>query len=140
MGKNLKILIIDEYLSLGQAIKVYMDKAYEKIEVILVTKTHRIQELCSNIVYDIIVVNFGNFNDEKLLDELLLLNPKQRIVIISSDTKCTDRHGCDHCLINHNKIRLIPPFRDYDIVDKILDLENKQCPHYGHCEKYVYRL
>ncbi|MCK9336765.1 MAG: hypothetical protein M0P43_02925 [Arcobacteraceae bacterium] len=137
----MKLLIIDEYLSLGQAIKDYMAKAYEKIDITFITKISNIKdELHSNIVYDIVIVNFGNFNNVKLLNELLLYNQKQRIVIISGDTKCTDRLGCNHCLMNHNKIRLIPPFKDYDIVDKILDLDNKQCPHYGHCEKYIFRL
>lgn len=135
----MRILIIDEYFSLAKVLKEYIIKNYPML---IVDSINDIKMLNSHLVqvnyYDIIVVNFGSFNNNKLLDDILKFNHKQRIVIISSDAKCTDNVSCEHCVKSYNKVRLIPPFGMYDVMSYIIKNEGQKCPHYKHCDDFKF--
>lgn len=135
----MKILIIDEYISLAKVLSEYIMKNYPKSIVDSVSNIKALNSYISKVnYYDIIVVNFGSFNNSKLLDDILKFNNKQRIVIISSDSKCTDSISCEHCIKHYNKVRLIPPFGMYGLMDYIVKNEGQKCPHYKHCDDFKF--
>ncbi len=136
----MKILIIDEYVALVKVLQEYINKNYSFIKVDTLSDIKHIKSCFHNTHkgYDIVVINFGSFNNNKLLDDVLKFNPKQRIVIISSDSKCTDSISCEHCVKNYNKVRLIPPFGMYSLIDYIVRNEGQEYPHYKHCDNFKF--
>lgn len=138
----MKILIIDEYIALAKVLNEYINKNYPFFKVDTLSDIKHVKGRFHNTPnrYDIVVINFGSFNNNKLLDDVLKFNPKQRIVIISSDSKCTDGISCEHCTKHYNKVRLIPPFGMYSLMDYIVRNEGQECPHYKHCDNFTFRV
>ncbi|MGE4456413.1 MAG: hypothetical protein AB7E13_05730 [Arcobacteraceae bacterium] len=136
----MKILIIDEYIALAKVLQEYLNKHYSSIKVDVLNDIKRVNSYLHDRTnyYDIVVINFGSFNNNKLLDNVLKHDPKQRTVIISSDAKCTDNIGCEHCIKKYNKVRLIPPFGMHGLMDYIVKNEGQECPHYKHCDNFKF--
>ncbi len=135
----MKILIIDEYISLAKVLSEYIIKNYPMVTVDSVNNIKALNSYISKVnYYDIIVINFGSFNNNKLLENVLTHNHKQRTVIISSDSKCTDSISCEHCTKHYNKVRLIPPFSMYSLMDYVVKNEGQECPHYKHCDDFKF--
>lgn len=134
----MRILIIDEYISIGKVLKDYIKKYQPNYEVISVSNLKLIDKYFDGEKYDVVVLNFGSFNNNTLLDNILKHDIKQKIVIISTDSKCTDSIGCEHCKQFYNKIRLISPFSLYNLMDYILNKEGQDCPHYKHCDNFKF--
>lgn len=111
---------------------------FDNINVEVLLETSKVIDNLKENIFDTIVLNFGSFNNNALLDKILLLNPKQRIVVISTDSKCTDKISCQHCKENYNKIRLIPPFKATNLIEYIVNDKMLECPHFKYCEEYKF--
>lgn len=134
----MRILIVDEYIAIGKVLKDYIAKYHPSFNITFIYKLNLVNYYLENENYDVIVLNFGSFNNNRLLDNILKYNKKQKIVIISTDAKCTDQISCEHCKESYNKIRLISPFSLYNLMDYILNKEGQECPHYKHCDDFKF--
>jgi hypothetical protein len=113
---------------------------FDNINVEVLLETSNIIDYIKQNTFDTIVLNFGSFNNNNLLDKILLLNPKQRIVVISTDSKCTDSISCQHCKESYSKVRLIPPFKTTNLIEYIINDKILECPHFRYCEEYKFMI
>lgn len=135
------ILVIDEYKALGKVLVEYVSSKYgDNYRIETLSSTSDALSKLKSTIYDVVVINCANFNNNDLIDKVTLYNKKQKLIVISSDAKCSDSLGCNHCQENYNKIRLIPPFLEYNIADYIINPNKEQCPHFGHCEEYKFKI
>ncbi|MDQ1341298.1 MAG: hypothetical protein QG567_2456 [Campylobacterota bacterium] len=79
--------------------------------------------------YDFVVANFSILNAQEVLNHITQKKPKQRIIVVSTVEGCTDLNGCNHCLQNHKKHRLMMP-NDLQKLDVVLnDFDNFVCSY-----------
>ncbi len=63
--------------------------------------------------YDTIVVDVDDEIGKKILDRVLLQNPKQKVITIGTTIDCLN--NCDQCMQDYQKIRLVKPITDNDL-------------------------
>jgi len=66
-------------------------------------------ELYKNNKYDVIIVDFTVDNGSKFLEEVMLINPQQATITLSYKHEYSVLEGCEHCIENYNRRRLVKP-------------------------------
>jgi len=66
-------------------------------------------ELYKRNKYDVIIVDFTVDRGSEFLEEVMLINPQQATITLSYKHKYSVLKGCDYCVENYNRRRLIKP-------------------------------
>ena len=56
-----------------------------------------------------IVVDFSTLRNRDILNDIIKIKQNQKIITISSELKCSVIKGCDFCIKNYNRRRLMKP-------------------------------
>lgn len=80
--------------------------------------------------YDIVFIDFIDDFGKRLLTYILEHNPKQRIITISGICEYSEKLGCDFCVENYNKSRVMKPINHEDIV-QIFNGKEHNCELYA---------
>ena len=78
--------------------------------------------------YEMIVIDFTTKDGEKSLAYILNIDSKQKIITQSSITGCKTK-GCDNCIENHNRRRLVKQCTADDILNIVDKFDTYSC-HY----------
>ena len=89
----------------------------------LLISDHTLEQYINNDI-DLVIADFSNSHNKKLLDEITEHNPQQKVLIISSELDCKNELGCGHCVSNYNRKRLLKPI---DVKEMYNFLENIDC-------------
>jgi len=76
---------------------------------------------------DIVIINFILDFGRDVLSHILDVNPKQNIITISDSFEYSEFKGCDYCVKNHNKIRLLKPVSIPKLIKVMKDFNNQKC-------------
>ncbi len=79
--------------------------------------------------YNIIFIDFIDETGKEVLEYIIRDNPKQRIITISKVLECSEKLGCDFCLNNYNKKRILKPIHIDEII-KIFSNKETDCTTY----------
>ena len=80
---------------------------------------------------DIVVINFILDFGSKFMEYILNINPMQNIITISETLDNSESKGCDYCLENHNKIRLLKPVDVRELTKLIKNFHSYKCSFYN---------
>jgi len=94
--------------------------------------TFCVDDKCTTSLYekgkfDIILLNFSSNIGNEFLDVILLNDLKQRIITISPELSCSENLGCDYCVENLNKKRLLTPVDIGDLITLIKNFDTTSC-------------
>lgn len=79
--------------------------------------------------YDFVLINFSVLDGAEVLSHINEKEPSQRIITLSTVNGCSDPKGCEHCLQNYNKRRLMMP-NDLTKLDHLLNnFDNTKCEY-----------
>lgn len=81
--------------------------------------------------YDFIIIDLDTFVALKFLNKILKLNPKQRIINLSNSLELTTKEGCETCIKNYNKKRLLKPYDLRMIYDYLINFDERVCLDYN---------
>lgn len=84
--------------------------------------------ISSNI--DVVIINFSSSKFKLLLHKIMEYNPKQKIITLSEHLECSHLYGCDHCIENHNKRRLLKPIDSKKLMSVLKDFDNTTCAYF----------
>jgi hypothetical protein len=84
--------------------------------------------LYSTHSYDIVLIDYISKEDKNLIQNILNIDAKQFIYILSNKLECIEKNGCNYCCKYHNVSRILKPIKQKDII-KII---NKDIS----CKKY----
>lgn len=79
---------------------------------------------------DMILVDFSNKKYNDLLENYLQKYPQTKTVIISDRLENSEAKGCDYCIENRNKRRLIKPLEPKKLYDLIKNFDEVRCEYY----------
>lgn len=79
--------------------------------------------------FDSIFIDFTDDTGSQFLSYIQENNPNQKIVTLSDKVICSEPRGCEYCIEHFNKIGLMKPFTDEDILYAISDV--------SFCQKFV---
>lgn len=82
------------------------------------------QENISYSEIDLVIIDIFNETYNKILNEILLINPDIRTVTISDKLCSNVKEGCDYCATNYKRVRLIKPVKLKLLFKTIKDFDN----------------
>lgn len=81
--------------------------------------------------YDIVFIDFIDKDGKSFLEYILKNDSAQRIITISDVFECSEKLGCDFCLDNYNKERILKPINYADII-KIFSNSKYRCDSFSN--------
>ncbi|MDD2697902.1 MAG: hypothetical protein PHF17_03770 [Arcobacteraceae bacterium] len=85
-------------------------------------------EFFSKYEYDMVFIDFADDIGKKLLAFILEIKPKQKVVIMSEISGCSDVHSCENCKEKYNKQRVLKPIAQNELLKIVVKEEN--CSQY----------
>jgi len=58
---------------------------------------------------DFVIVDFSIQSNQNLLNEIIKINQKQKTITISGSLSCSEIKGCQFCILQYNRRRLLKP-------------------------------
>lgn len=86
-------------------------------------------ELFDNNDYDVVIVDFSFEKGQKFLNYIETTKPTQKLITVSEVLEYSELEGCDYCINNYNKRRLLKPLSTQILVRYIVDFENQICKY-----------
>ena len=84
---------------------------------------------------DVIIIDHEVYKGIKLLENILYIDTKFHILIVSGSAHCSEIRGCDYCKEHYNKIRIMTPVNKKELIDCIRNFENHTCEYEKKCEE-----
>ncbi len=81
--------------------------------------------------YDFLIIDLDTFEASKFLDNILKLNPKQKIINLSNSLELTTKEGCEACISKYNKKRLLKPYDLRMVYDYLINFDERVCLDYN---------
>ncbi|MCK5110054.1 MAG: response regulator [Arcobacteraceae bacterium] len=116
----MKILVIDKEKENLLSIK----KTFEEERGFHVDLSYSYEETTSflnNNKYEFIIIDFNIPSGNEILEAILKDNKKQKIITLSEINGVSEKKGCDYCIENFNKRRLVKKCTPQDILN-IIDI------------------
>jgi len=76
-----------------------------------------------------VLIDFENDFGTKALNKILEINPHQHIITLSDSTDCSEIIGCDHCLNNYKKRRILKSEGINSIIYMVDNFEYMMCAY-----------
>lgn len=124
----MKILFIDEK-SIQNSIRAGLLEQLAHHEVYLTDNYEDAMELYTRESPDMVVLEFTVYFGMDALFKILKLNPQQQIITLSDSLDCSELIGCDHCLHNYNKKRVLKHQSIHDLLYLIDNFPEMPCEH-----------
>lgn len=83
---------------------------------------------------DLVILDFSVNNYSELLLEIMKINKFQKTITISESLTYSENLGCDFCIQNHHRIRLLKPIKIQELIDTIQNFDTKRCKYFGSLE------
>lgn len=126
----MKILVFDKDYSVEK--NDYLAVLINNLSDYHITLTKNFDEAISlfrNNVYHIILIDFTTQEGKEFLQEVNRLNTLQRIITMGYTLSCSSEMGCDYCIENFNKRRLIKPIDSIELYKTILNFNEIKCKY-----------
>jgi hypothetical protein len=115
------LLASDDYM-----IKHYVEIGQNYLNYYLTNSNQPVKEYQNNN-FDIVIVDISTYRETLL--QILEINPKQKIIVISDNLDCIDEVGCDICQKKYNKHRLLKPININILLDLLNDFNSHECKY-----------
>ena len=96
----------------------------------LIKFNHTLEQYKKNNI-DFVLVDFSSEENEKILKEILKINQNQKTITISESLNCSELNGCDFCVINYNRRRLLKPINIKNLYDIIKNFSSEKCKYFN---------
>lgn len=83
---------------------------------------------------DIVIVDFMMQHGIRLIKEIEMIKPTQKIITLSGSPVCSSETGCSYCAENLNRKRIMKPVNLHELLDAVSDFENTPCQLRGECD------
>ena len=130
----MKILFIDNE-TIQNSIRISLMEQMEHHDVHLITDMDEAIEFYVNESPEIVLIDFTIPHGLDALYKILEINPLQHIVTLSDSLDCAELLGCEYCLENHNKRRILKHQGIHDLLYLIDNFEGMPCEHANKLEQ-----
>jgi len=124
----MKILFIDKQ-SIQNSIRVGLLEQMAHHDVHLIDDLDEAMSFYKNESPDMVLIDFVADFGLEALHQILKLNPKQNIITISDSCDCSEIFGCDFCIENYNKKRVLKHQSIHDLLYLIENFSEMPCEH-----------
>lgn len=124
----MKILFIDSK-SIQNSIRIGLMEQMAHHEVYLTDNYEEAMEYYKRESPDVVILEFTVYFGMDALFKILKLNPQQQIITLSDSIDCSELIGCDHCLRNYNKKRVLKHQGIHDLLYLIDNFAEMPCEH-----------
>ncbi|MGB5867215.1 MAG: hypothetical protein WBG69_04995 [Arcobacteraceae bacterium] len=74
-----------------------------------------------------VVVDFSTQSNKDILDDIIQINPKQKTITVSENLVCSDTDGCNHCVVNYDRRRILKPIDAKLLYETIKFFDEEEC-------------
>lgn len=127
------ILLIDNDIATVQFMQI-LSQNEKELNVIQTFDFNDAMQKYTNNVIDFVIVDYSNSVYEKIYKEILTIDPKQKIIIISSKVEDCNHLKCEICINHFNQKRLIKPFDPKDLRAILMNFKDSICKYYKRFE------
>lgn len=87
--------------------------------------------------YDVVIINFTLDFGHDILEQILKVDPKQRVITVSEKLIGSEEKGGDYCQAHYNKRRLLKPVDIIELIKLIKNFDNNECKYKNkfYCNK-----
>ncbi len=124
----MKILFIDNE-SIQNSIRISLMEEMEHHDVHLITDMDEAVEFYVNESPDIIIIDFTIPHGLDTMYKILEINPLQNIITLSDSLDCSELLGCEYCLENYNKRRVLKHQGIHDLLYLIENFDGMPCEY-----------
>lgn len=78
---------------------------------------------------DYLLVDLECDESQKLLSDIVEINPKQNTISFSKKITCIDTNGCDYCAKTYNRKKILKPFSELDLYKVLDNFGTYRCSH-----------
>ena len=129
----MNILVIDKDEFSIQLLKM-ISRVKKDVNLIVVSDFSNGLKKYKNNNIDIVIVDYSYKKCKKLLKNILKINPNQNTITLSKDISCSEEMGCDFCIKNYNRRRLLKPFNPIDLMMIVNNFNSEKCRYFNSME------
>lgn len=122
----MKILFVDKP-SIQNSIRLGLMEQMAHHEVHLIDDYEEAIAFYINESPDVVILEFTVYFGMDVLFKILKINPQQKVITLSDSLDCSEFIGCDHCLKNYNKKRVLKHQGIHDLLYLIDNFEEMPC-------------
>lgn len=128
----MNILLIDKDQATKNFLEIMFSQTIEKFNLITVSNfPNGIEEYTDNNI-DIILVDYSYPEYNKLLQEILKINPRQQTITLSKEISYSSDKGCNFCIENYNRRRLLKPFQAKSLIKILESFKENKCQYFQY--------
>lgn len=123
--KNINILLLDTEYSLKSMLELL---SMTHINLIIFNSNHgKLIEVYKSNKIDIVIADILIESNKNILDQLIKINPMQKILITTKEFPCYIKDNCEYCVNNHNLKFLLKPVSEDTLYDNIFYFDKLKC-------------
>lgn len=123
-GSKLNAIVFDKKKeSQEELIELFNSLSFE-INIERVADSNEFIKRYQSSSYDIVFIVFNSDLSSKLLQKVMRMDPRQKIVSINNNLECSGLISCKYCKSETNNFRMFQPFTINDIIKVI---KNEKC-------------
>lgn len=84
--------------------------------------------------FDFVFVDLFFEENRVVFDEILKINKEQKTITLSKKLEASEFNGCEFCVGNYKRRRLLKPFSIKELYHTIINFENIRCRYYKSFE------
>lgn len=124
----MKILFIDDP-SIQNSIRIGLMEQTAHHDVHLIGDMDKAIDFYVKESPELVIIDFTIFHGLDTMYKILEINPHQKIITLSDSIDCSELLGCDYCLENYNKKRLLKHQSIHDLLYLIDNFDRMPCEY-----------
>ena len=80
-------------------------------------------------VFNVVLIDFTTKEGKEFLQEVNRLNSLQKVITVGFTLSCSSEMGCNYCVSNFHKRRLIKPINPIELYKTISNFDNIKCKY-----------
>lgn len=135
-NQNMKILFIDDK-SVQNSIRIGLLENMAHHDVHLYDDLNEALEFFSKEHPEMILIDFSHEFALEAMNRILKVKPQQHIITISDVLDCSEHMGCDFCLENNRKKRILKSAGIHELIYLIDNFQYVHCPYAHKFDEYI---
>ncbi len=125
----MKILYIDD-TNFQSITRTSLIEQIGKADIELCGSFEDYKQLFYHANYDIVIIDFAIEEGDKILEDILKKDARQKVITLSASAGISESNGCEYCQTNFKRRRLTKPTPINDLISLIKDFDFYPCAHY----------
>lgn len=106
-------------------------------KILIPTDSQHCMDIYNYTSVNMVLIDFSIGENGKILEEIISINPSQKTLTVSNYLLCSDKNGCENCIMSFNRRRLLLPIDPTVLYNAIANFDAIQCEYFKKFENIL---